>query len=379
MSEQRHFKNDKHRSGKANAHSELGASLTRINIHNPPVQTCSTGWHFDGLYYGPTSIAYLFLRLSSIYPDLEFKNQSLLDWAQAYLELGANTRQSGVDPDHCGIANETLAQLAIQAVVIHDSSLAQKLCSYANRINTMSDEGSNEWLYGRAGYLYYLRLVKQEFGPEKNSSAHKIISDTIDKTVERILVSPQPWQWHGKAYLGAVHGSIGIICQIVLSSPSAAPKLETLLTELLKTQFASGNFPSSFPPGSDRLVQFCHGGPGFIICLQSLRAHFPRLQSKIDSAISAARKDVWKRGLLTKEPCLCHGIPTNALALDDDAEFEHFLSCMSSDTLEDQNWLGDAGRSDKFASLYTGEAGRAWTWAVADKRLNKACIGFNDL
>jgi hypothetical protein len=47
-------------------HQELLASLSRINLYNPPVQTCSTGWSFSGFYSGPTSIAYLFYRLSSL-------------------------------------------------------------------------------------------------------------------------------------------------------------------------------------------------------------------------------------------------------------------------------------------------------------------------
>jgi len=30
-------------------------------------------------------------------------------------------------------------------------------------------------------------------------------------------------------------------------------------------------------------------------------------------------------------------------------------------------------------SLFGGEAGRAWTWAVADKGLAKRVLGYNDL
>ena len=114
-----------------NAYQELMASLTRITLHNPPVQTCSTGWTFEGLYAGPTSIAYLFLRLSLLYPDLVFKGQSLLDWSQAYLQLGASSKPHVV-PSRCGIANETLAQLAIRAVITEDASLVQKLCAYCS-------------------------------------------------------------------------------------------------------------------------------------------------------------------------------------------------------------------------------------------------------
>ncbi|KAK5279360.1 hypothetical protein LTR40_007917 [Exophiala xenobiotica] len=372
----RHYRNEEVPSRRADAHKELIDSLTRINTYNPPVQTCSTGWTFHGLYYGPTSVAYLFFRLSQVHPHLSFKSQSLLDWAQAYLDLGASHSKS-VDSDHCGIANEALTQLAIRAAMDQDTSLVQQLCSYQSTINGAG--GSDEWLYGRSGYLYLLRLAGSGF--TKDSSAARMIRATIQKTVQRILASHQPWTWHDKAYLGAAHGIFGILCQVVLSEPSVAQSVEQILSQVLETQYPTGNFPSSLPPGSDKLVQFCHGAPGAILSLRALRPHFPKLQHHIDAVIEAAQKDTWKRGVLVKEPCLCHGIAGNALALDDEAEFQHFITYMSTDYLESQGWLKDAGRSDQFVGLYTGEAGRAWAWAVADKpeELGRTCIGFNDL
>jgi hypothetical protein len=47
--------------------------------------------------------------------------------------------------------------------------------------------------------------------------------------------------------------------------------------------------------------------------------------------------------------------------------------------------MAKAGQSDEFAGLYTGEAGRAWTWAVLDRvkqgedRWKMGIIGFNDV
>jgi len=36
-------------------------------------------------------------------------------------------------------------------------------------------------------------------------------------------------------------------------------------------------------------------------------------------------------------------------------------------------------KSDHPESLWCGEAGRAWTWAVADKGLEKQLLGYNDV
>lgn len=308
----RYFENPTTSLRTADAHNELLASLERLTKLYPPVHTCSTGWEFSGLYSGPTSIAFLFYRLSQIYPDLEFGHQSLDQWAQAYLQLGARTQGRAPTPSHCGIGDETVAHLALDAVITEDPNLARQLCLYAEAINSPTNEGANEWLYGRSGYLYLLRLCQQVFTKDSHSETAARLERTIKSTVNRMLAVPQPWIWYGDQYLGAAHGYISIITQIVLSLPSAAPRLQTLVRQLLDLQYPSGNFPSSLPAGSDRLVQFCHGGPGSVISLRTLLPHFPEISDVIEKAISEAQSDVWRRGLLTKEPCLCHGIAGNA-------------------------------------------------------------------
>ena len=373
----RYFINDGEILPAPDYHYELIDSLTRINLYNPPVQTCSTGWSFQGFFQGPTSIAYLFYKLSLTYPSLDFKGQSLLDWAQAYLALSTFGLKQPIDPDHCGIANETLASLALNAVISEDSSLAKKLCSYVSILTDDEEPGSNEWLYGRAGYLYFLRLVRIAFQGQPSTGA--IIDNTIELVVGRILRSPQPWTWYGDAYLGAAHGTIGIIAQIVLSVSLKKPELESLTDQFLDLQLESGNFQSALGSTSDELVQFCHGGPGFVLALASIQSKSPPTKKQINGAISAARSDTWRRGLLTKTPCLCHGIAGNALAFDDEERFGRFLSHMTSAQLETRGWLADAGHTDSFAGLFEGEAGRAWVWAIADQDLPRTCIAFNDI
>lgn len=365
-------------------HEELLASLSRINTYNPPVQTCSTGWSFSGFYKGPTSVAYLFYRLSTIYPDLTFKHQSLLEWAEAYLQLSQHVRKPPPGPSNCGIANETLAYIALNAVLNDDISLVKQLCDFSNKINDSSDDGSNEWLYGRAGYLYFLRMCQAHF--DKSANAAGTLSTAIDRTITRIMQVPRPWTWHGKDYLGAAHGTTGIICQIVLSDPRTASQLcKSILPELLEMQLESGNLPSLASASHDDLIHFCHGAPGFLLSLRSIRGclttpDMQDLRDQIDKAITRAQEDIVARGLLKKNPCLCHGIAGNLLALDAGAVSTRFLAYISSQVLEEnEQWMAKAGQTDDFVGLFTGEAGRAWVWAVADSHLEKTCIGFNDL
>jgi len=112
------------------------------------------------------------------------------------------------------------------------------------------------------------------------------------------------------------------------------------------------------------LLQFCHGAPGFLISLLAIRPHFPSLHTDIDEAIALGRRVIWERGLLTKEPNICHGITGNALALEA-PQREHFLCLATPDRVE-QGVLDGVFEKDRdpFGMLW-GEAGRAWVWMEA--------------
>ena len=237
--------------------------------------------------------------------------------------------------------------------------------------------------------------------PNPSEALSRNLNGAISSTIDSILKASFPWKWHHKPYLGVVHGSFGIITQVLLSSPlHARPELveclQPMLVTMLDEQLPSGNFPSSHgKTGDDRLVQFCHGSPGVMVSLHSIRLFYKDnrdLLARIDNAIAKAQLDLLARGLLVKSPCLCHGITTNALAITDEKKMLEYLSYMSIELLEGGigqklGWMSEAGRTDDFAGLYTGEAGRAWAWAVAEQSgkaagvtgIGRGLIGFNDV
>ncbi len=374
----RYFRNDAPLS-RRDPHKQLIASLTRLVTDYPPASIPPGG----GLYFGPVSIAYLFFILQPVYQDLEIEGRPMGAWSAAYLQQAQDHmgEYPGPSTRRCGVSDDIMALLALGAALAKDADLAQELCAYA--AVTTDPAAGDEWLYGRAGYLYLLRLVRASFAtPDVDDDAGKrvrrMLADTADEVVEAIMESGRPWKWHGKAYVGAVHGSVGIVTQIVLTDPSWAPKLEADLGALLSYEFPSGNWPSSIPADRDRLVQFCHGAAGIVASLLSIRQYFPNLHDRIDGAIRRGRACIVERGLLTKEPCLCHGISGNALALED-AEFEHFLTYTTGHEMKGMAKDGILEKSDHPSSLWCGEAGRAWTWAVADRELEKRFPGYNDV
>lgn len=374
----RYFTNDAPLS-RVDAHSNLIASLTCILEQQPPDEVHPGGWAHSGLYYGPSSIAYLFFRLSEIYPSLRIKGHHLATWSQRYLNINLSHYHHlpAATPSHCGIGIEKLVVSALDASIRKTNHAVDRFCDQLPSILANGQHSSNEWLYGRAGFLYLTRMIKAH--TTEDEGIQRRLQDALDRVVDRILQTPKPWMWHGSEYHGAVHGTIGIIAQCVLSCPDRAVSvLEPDLLEMLDLQYDGGNWPSSARSHDDRLVQFCHGAPGFVLSLLKLRPHYPHLADRIDRAIARGRQCIWERGLLTKEPCICHGISGNALALDS-PYFEHFLGFTTLPQIQRGLDTGLFDESDAPYSLMCGEAGRAWTWAVMDKGLEKSVIGFSDL
>ncbi|KAF4625653.1 hypothetical protein G7Y89_g12513 [Cudoniella acicularis] len=307
-----------------------------------------------GLFMGPTSIAYFFWTLSTRHPDLEIEGKNPADWCRVYLYLGQETVPPLLNTG-CGISNEYLASNALKACLGKSESHAIKVLDALRSLET--DLTYCEWLRGRAGALYILRIMRKGI-PELVAAINAVIILLIED-----MLPQQPWIWNNCRYLGSGHGEIGILTQIVLSDPSYAPKLESKLTELLKLQDAEGNWPVI--EGKDiGLVQFCHGAPGFVPSLLAIRQYFSTLHKQIDKAVTLGRKLIWEKGLLTKAPNLCHGIIGNALSLEG-KQREHFLCFASPEKIEQGVVDGIWEKDQELFGILWGEAGRAWVWMEA--------------
>jgi len=369
-----------------NPRQDLEAALTQLLTRYPP----KTHYHASechGLYNGPTSLAYLFLHLSRWDPDLviaDEKNKKKLrplEWCHRYL---AGTRPLAaavppVDADHCGVANETLARLAVRAAATTgDEAAVERFLGVVREKGGLLlgsgavAGGSCEWLYGRAGMLYLLRMMRSFVG--SSGAAAQLLDEAMREAVGTILAlrgqGLRGWRWHGKRYLGAAHGVVGIVTQCALSWDAGEGELEggplrEVLEQVLLLQRPDGNWLSR-SDSQDRgegeaLVQFCHGAPGFVVSLMALleRNCFPSLQPQIEAAVQRARGVVWQRGLLVKEPCLCHGISGNALALEGEQR-EHFLAYTTVEAVSKGQRERIFGESSDSWGLYGGLAGRVW-------------------
>jgi lantibiotic modifying enzyme len=281
----------------------LQAALRDIVTNHPPKKAYPEET-LHGLWAGPTGISYLFLHISAYNPRLIVEGHAPLEWAREYLK--GSRGELVMKTPRCGFNCEKTSFEAVRAAVTKDLGHVQEFLSNINQVINL--DFPDEMLYGRAGVLYMLRMIRHWV---PNSAP--LVERAIVMLTEKIMSNMENWRWHGKRYFGAVHGDIGIVTQLVLTTPPLAPQLRSKLEELLSTQLPDGNWPSSDGTDDPPLVQFCYGVPGFLFSLFSLRVFYPDLEGKIEAAIQKGRECVWDKGILRKEPSICHGLLGNAL------------------------------------------------------------------
>lgn len=273
-----------------------------------------------------------------------------------------------------GTDMELLVMLTLRAAVTDDVSCVRKLLETVQSLRTPA--GDNELLYGRAGILVLLRILRHFLS---SLEVKDQVNAVMRSLIEHILAH-RPWSWYGEDYIGAAHGDIGILTQIVLSEPKYAPQLESLMKRLLDEQNEDGSWPAVRGEEEGEIVQFCHGAPGFVISLLAIRRYFPQLEERIDKSIGRGRENIWQRGVLTKEPCLCHGVLGNALALEEGRR-DHFLALGTDERIEKGLKEGLFEESDDKFGLLFGGGGRAWVWMMVDVgRMDAPCFpGYTDI
>ncbi|CAH1646094.1 unnamed protein product [Spodoptera littoralis] len=281
-------------------------------------------FHDGTVYTGSAGLA-LFYLMYSVRNDF---NHEMLQAALDYIDI--DKLKGRKISFLCGDAGP----LAIAAVISYKlgakhiehklpdyNILALRLMSLISLIN----ESPDELLYGKSGYLYALLFVN------KHISVKEIIpANHITKVIDSILMagkcysiatkskSPLLWNWHDKVYFGAAHGMAGILYMLLQARSYINIKeirnyIKPTLDWLMNQRFQSGNFPSSLGSTSgDKLVQWCHGAPGFVaLCIL---AHQVFDEEKYMKIAQQCGDVIWQRGLSTKGYSICHGVSGNAYA-----------------------------------------------------------------
>ena len=169
-----------------------------------------------------------------------------------------------------------------------------------------------EVLYGRAGYLHAIAFVRSEtedydYGKDiVLTILQQILTEGVRVANESDTDLPLLWTWHGKAYLGAIHGLVGILYTLLLFHEEvslikgAMNKIKIATSKLDTVCFASGNIQSSLvSERTDRLVHLCHGSPGHVLYLVKACEVFDD-EAYLIQAEEIATNVIKRRGLLKK-------------------------------------------------------------------------------
>ena len=186
---------------------------------------------------------------------------------------------------------------------------------------------------------------------------------------------------HGQrgTFLGAVHGFVGAAAAIVRGHDLLAKDdwsewkrcIETTVARTAAVEGEGANWRAHLLEGSGTpaamRMQFCHGAPGFVICLAALP------DRALDRLLLAGGEAIWQAGPLTKGANLCHGTGGNGYAFlklfhrSGDARWLTRARAFAMHGIEQCE--RDAARFGQMhASLWTGDLGFAiylWNCVVA--------------
>jgi hypothetical protein len=192
----------------------------------------------------------------------------------------------------------------------------------------------DELLYGSAGYLYCVLLLKHAFPDFRKDKVDFVIRLGVESLFQAgQLEGGLDYLFYrfprGRTpFMGAAHGSLGIVYMLAKalqavpslyeSNPELLGWVRRTVDDLAGHQSVRGHFPFTFeddPQQSEESypVHFCHGAPGAIPLF--IEAHKLFQEPQYLEVAKKCGECVWQYGLIKKGTGLCHGVAGNAYFL----------------------------------------------------------------
>ena len=197
---------------------------------------------------------------------------------------------------------------------------------------------SRELMWGSPGTLLAALFLYELTATRTWSELFRLTAARLFSELEwssRYQCSYWPQQLYGRrsTYLGAAHGFVAAALPLIrgrhlLDAANWHEWQRRIIETVERTADRDegragkgGTRPWGGPAGANwrpeldstshpqkRLLQFCHGAPGFVVCLSSLPS------AALDDLLLAAGETIWSAGPLTKGSNLCHGTGGNGYA-----------------------------------------------------------------
>ena len=186
-----------------------------------------------------------------------------------------------------------------------------------------TDHPARELMWGSPGTLLAALFLYERTGNKRWSDLFRLTSRKLWSHLEwshqyQCAYWTQDLFGHQSAYLDAVHGFVATALPLIrgrhlLDTEEWIAWERCIVNTVQRTADRVGphvNWRPQLDSTRDRkrLLQFCHGAPGFVICVAGLPS------AELDDLLLAAGETIWSAGPLTKGSNLCHGTGGNGYA-----------------------------------------------------------------
>ncbi|MBI3374303.1 MAG: LanC-like protein [Betaproteobacteria bacterium] len=219
-------------------------------------------------------------------------------------------------------ASFLMGDTPIQMLAFGAEQTEELECALDTLIAGNIEHPARELMWGSPGTLLAALFLYERAGKRRWSDLFRL---TADKLWSQLEWSPQYlcWYWtqhlYGRrsTYLDAVHGFVATALPLIrgrhlLDTDSWNAWERCIVNTVQRTADRLGAHANWRPQldgeAQKKLLQFCHGSPGFVICLAGLPS------TALDDLLLAAGETIWSAGPLTKGSNLCHGTGGNGYA-----------------------------------------------------------------
>ncbi|MBG9386646.1 lanthionine synthetase C family protein [Caenimonas aquaedulcis] len=281
-----------------------------MDVKDPAPQHC--------LYFGATGVIWALRYLAS---------QGAAQLANDYTEIlpalvAPNRAQMEADPAQ-PFGAYLMGDTPIRLMEFEAAPSATTAAELARLIEGTQHHPSREMMWGSPGTLMAALFLYRRTGDDTWA---RLFRETAAILWSELEPSPdgtcrlwsQDLYGSHTFYIDAVHGFVGTAPPLIqgrdlLGAGEWEGWREVIANTVRRSArwegpLASWHAFADAPPGDLKLMQYCHGAPGFVICL----GDFPG--SELDDVLAAGAEATWAAGPLRKGPNLCHGTGGNGYA-----------------------------------------------------------------
>jgi hypothetical protein len=328
------------------------------------------------LYFGASGVIWALRHLQQ-----RGAIQWSFDWQPHVMPLLEPNRAAMGDYAEAPFGSYLMGDTGILMLEHAFTSSEQAADEIARLVESNMAHPSREFMWGSPGTLAAAQFMHQRTGQERwaelfRATARKLWSQLEWSVQEKCHYWTQDMYGEHSDYIDGVHGFAGTAPPLIQGRAllpadewsAWSDRISTTVRTTAEREGAHANWRArlSNPRGGRKLMQYCHGAPGFVICL----GDFPG--DALDDLLLAGAELTWHAGPLRKGSNLCHGTGGNGYAFlklfrrtGDDRWLQRARAFAMHGIAQFESALQEYGRA-RF-SLWTGDPGFAiYLWDCID-------------